>query len=80
MQTVKQDHSLTVEEYLEGEELSDIKHEYIGGEVYAMVGATWGHNLISSNVSREIGVHLKGKPCNTFSSDMKVKIANDFFY
>ena len=71
---------LTVEEYLEGETFSDVKHEYIDGEVYAMVGATNAHNLIAGNAFGEIRNHLKGNPCNAYVSDMKVKVENKFFY
>jgi len=72
-------------EYLEGELISDVKHEYIDGEVYAMAGASMKHNLISSNVSRELGNKLKenNSACNIFSSDMKVKvngIKTGYFY
>jgi Uma2 family endonuclease len=71
---------LTVEEYLEGETFSDVRHEYINGRIYAMVGATTNHNRISRNAVRRIENHLEGKLCETFVSDMKVKIKNNFFY
>lgn len=63
------------EEYLEAELLSEVKHEYIGGTVYAMAGASRNHNLIVSNVLSEIRNKLKqqNSPCDIFSSDMKVK-------
>jgi len=72
--------TLTIEEYLKGETFSDIKHEYIDGEAYAMVGATQAHNIISFNIAREIGNFLKGQPCQTYISDMKVRVKNNFFY
>jgi len=74
------EHFISVSEYLQGEQLSDIKHEYIDGEVYAMGGASRSHNIISSNVARILGNHLENTPCTTFSSDMKVKANNCFFY
>jgi Uma2 family endonuclease len=80
MSKAKQSQHLTVEEYLEGENFSDIKHEYIDGQVYAMVGATSAHNIISGNIFGEIRSHLKGKPCQPFMSDMKVKQDSKFFY
>ena len=66
---------ISEEDYLEGELLSEIKHEYIDGTVYAMSGASRNHNLIVSNVLSEIKNKLKQQksPCDVFSSDMKVK-------
>lgn len=37
---------ISLQEYLEGEEYSDVKYEYVAGHVYAMVGASATHNLI----------------------------------
>ena len=80
MSKVEQSQLLTEEEYLEGENLSDVKHEYIDGRVYAMVGATWGHNTISGNIFRKMGNHLEGKPCKPGTSDVKIKVENNFYY
>ncbi len=76
---------ITEEDYLEGEQLSEVKHEYIDGNIYAMAGASAKHNLISGNINRELSSQLKNKksPCDVFSSDMKVKISHlttRFFY
>ena len=67
-------------EYLDGEQLSDIKHEYIDGEVYAMSGASANHNRIAGNLYRKLGNHLDNQPCQPYTSDMKVKIGSKFFY
>ncbi len=67
-------------EYLEGEKIGEIKHEYIDGEVYAMAGASREHNTVSSNISRHFGNHLENTSCLVFSSDMKIKAGNDFYY
>lgn len=66
--------------YLDGELLSDIRHEYIEGEVYAMVGAHKYHNQIVMTVSNFFYNHLLGKPCQPYASDMKVKIDRKYFY
>ena len=75
---------ISEEEYLENEQISDIKHEYIDGEVYAMAGASRNHNQLSHTISRLFGNHLDETPCNVFASDMKVKVGskhnNNFFY
>ncbi|HEY4712665.1 MAG TPA: Uma2 family endonuclease, partial [Aquirhabdus sp.] len=71
---------LSEAEYLAGEEISDIKHEYIDGQVYAMSGASANHNRLAGNVHTAFNVHLKGKSCQPYTSDMKVKIGSRYFY
>lgn len=74
---------LSVEEYIEGELHSEVKHEYLAGEVYAMAGASDAHNLIAINLTTALHRHLRGGPCRVFMSDMKVRIQNmreDYFY
>jgi Uma2 family endonuclease len=73
---------LSPDEYLAGEEHSPIKHEYIDGQVYAMVGATDVHVTIALNTATLIRDHLRGKGCRTYISDMKLRVesANRFFY
>ena len=71
---------ISQEEYLEGELISETKHEYIDGEVFAMAGASRNHERIAGNVYRHLGNHLQGKPCEPFSSDLKVKVGSKFFY
>mgnify|MGYP000249289468 CR=1 FL=1 len=73
-------YGVSEQEYLAGELLSDIRHEYINGEIYAMAGAHKDHNLITMTVSNLFYNHLKDKPCQPYASDMKVKIDTNFFY
>lgn len=68
------------EDYLAGELTREIKHEYIDGYVYAMAGASRNHERIAGNIYREFGNHLKNKPCEPFSSDLKIKAGSRFFY
>ena len=73
--------NLTVSEYLQLELESEIRHEYVVGEVYAMVGASKNHNRIVANIYVRLHQHLKGGGCEAFFSDMKVKIEDlDIFY
>lgn len=69
-------------DYLQNEELSDIKHEYFDGEIFAMSGAKANHQRIKGNVFAEVRQHLKGTPCEAFQSDMKVRAdkGNKYFY
>lgn len=78
-QVVKQQF-ISEAEYLAGEKIAEIKHEYIDGDVFAMAGASASHNRISLNVARKFGNHLEGKPCQPYISDMKVKIGTKYFY
>lgn len=71
---------LPIHDYLEGELLSPIKHEYIDGDVYTMAGASSNHNRLVANIVREFGVHLKNTPCEPFASYMKVRVEDNFFY
>lgn len=73
--------NLTVKEYLDGELVSDIRHEYIAGQVFAIAGASANHNLIAGNMYSRLRSHLRGSKCSTFMSDMKVRIQTaDIFY
>ena len=65
---------ISVEDYLAGELVSPIKHEYLGGVVHAMAGARVGHNDITRNTLLAIGTRLRGKPCKPYTSDMKIRI------
>lgn len=74
MTAPKQATSLTIAEYLAGEELSDVKHEYLGGTVHAMAGASNQHNAIAVNALGFLLAKLRGKSCRPFNSDTKVRI------
>ena len=73
---------LTLDDYLEIERASEFKNDYVNGQIIAMSGESLSHGRIKSNVHREISYHLKGKPCEVFTSDMKVKVegASPFKY
>ncbi len=80
MSLTQKHQNLSQAEYLEGEALSDAKHELIDGDVYAMAGTSANHERLSTNLLIAIGVHLKTSPCEPFSSDMKVKAHSNFYY
>lgn len=65
---------LTVDEYLAAERASDVKHEYLGGRVYAMAGARTDHNRVVTSLLITLGEALRGNPCEPFNSDMKVRV------
>ena len=82
MIAVKSDHYLNPDEYLAMELKSEIKHEYIDGEVYAMAGTSKDHNIISLNLALLLRMGLKGSTCQVFMADIKVRIEEGrrFFY
>jgi Uma2 family endonuclease len=67
-------YDLSVLEYLEAEAKSEIRHEYIDGQVFAMEGRSRNHNRICLNIASRLSSHLRGSECNVFMSDMKVKL------
>jgi Uma2 family endonuclease len=80
VQTARAIDFLSVEEYLEGEEISTVKHEYVGGVVYAMSGASDAHNTIALNIAAALKGKLRGGQCRVFMSDVKARLADDEFY
>lgn len=74
---------IPVEDYLSGEQLSEVRHEYIGGEVHAMASASEDHNTIAGNIFASLHGHLRGKRCRPFMADVKVRLevlGDDIFY
>jgi Uma2 family endonuclease len=62
-------------EYLAAEAVSDVRHEFLDGDVYAMAGGTFEHGALSVAVTGDLRESLRGKPCRVFSSDVRVHIA-----
>lgn len=71
---------LSVEDYLAGEIDSPVRHEYVGGEIYARAGASDRHNRIAINLTSRLDAHLAGDACAVFMSGMKVRVAPTVFY
>lgn len=74
---------ISPEEYLAEEELREIRHEYLNGDIYAMAGTTVDHNRIAGNIHTALNVHLRGQTCEPFINDMKAHIAvahGEWFY
>jgi Uma2 family endonuclease len=70
-------HHLSFDDWLEGERASlEGRSEYVGGEVFAMTGASVEHNAIVANIVRELGTQMKGRPCQVYANDLKVRISS----
>ncbi len=65
---------VAVDDYLAGELVSPVKHEYLGGVVYAMAGARNAHNLIASNCLGALHGRLRGQRCRAYNSDTKIRL------
>ena len=65
---------ISVDDYLAGELVSPVKHEYLGGIVYAMAGAINSHNAIASNTLVALGSRLRGQICRPYNSDTKIRV------
>lgn len=74
--------TISIDDYLRAEERSPVKHEYVNGQLYAMVGSSQGHNIISMNVAQFFHALTKGSSCRTFMADIKVRVEqnNSFYY
>lgn len=64
----------TAEEYYCRERAAAYKSEYVNGEILAMAGGSSRHSLIKSNLMRELGNRLKGKPCAPYDSDQRLRV------
>ncbi len=75
---------LSVEEYLEGEQYAEVRHEFIDGVVYAMSGGTRNHNRIALNISYALEEGLENGPCKHFINDIKLRVqtleSESFYY
>src|SRR5258708_16703369 len=65
--------AITDAQYLDLERLSEIRHEFLDGVVYAMAGESPDHSTICFNLAAITGPQLREKPCRGFSPNMKVR-------
>ncbi len=66
---------ITSEDYLERERKAETKSEYFRGEIFAMAGASTRHVLIVTNLVRELSQTLRQRPCNVYSTDLRLKVS-----
>jgi Uma2 family endonuclease len=65
---------MTYLEYLEAEVTSDVRHEFLNGEVWAMAGGSPEHAALAAALIRELGTSLRGTPCRVYTSDLRIRI------
>lgn len=71
---------MTVAEFLRYEELSEIRHEYVAGELYAMSGVTRRHNRIAGNIFARLLAAAGEGPCQPLIVDVMFRVADDAIY
>lgn len=71
---------ISVAEYLAGERDGSVRHEYVAGNLYAMIGGSVYHNRIAGALFALLRERLRGRPCDVFMADMKVRTQQAFYY
>lgn len=71
---------ISPQEYLALEKQAVYKSEYIAGTIVAMSGASREHNLIVTNIVISLGQQLRGRPCEVYANDMRVKMPASNLY
>jgi Uma2 family endonuclease len=75
-------HWISPQEYLAGELVADVKHEYVDGEVFAMSGASRRHARIVGNLLIALRPVADKRGCDAYANDVKVRVAaaNAYYY
>jgi Uma2 family endonuclease len=64
----------TFEDYLALEEVSEVRHEFLDGQAWAMAGGTPEHAAVAGNITTLLNVQLRGRRCRVFSSDLRIRV------
>jgi Uma2 family endonuclease len=68
-----------IEQYFLIEEMSEVKHEYFDGEIFAMAGGSRDHDTIAGNVFAFLHGALRASPCQAFSSNMRIRTPSGLY-
>jgi len=73
---------MTADDFLAWEQIQVEKHEFVAGEVFAMVGTRREHVVVSGNIFAALKQHLRGTPYHAYIADLKLRVeaADAFFY
>jgi len=73
---VAQGHAVfhTFREYLSHDEVSNTKHEYLNGQIFAMAGASPEHSALIASVTTHLSNQVRGGPCRVHMSDLRVRV------
>jgi Uma2 family endonuclease len=64
----------TIEEYVRLEEYSNVRHEYDGGQIYALAGGTPEHGTYAANIIGLLTAQLRSRPCRVHTSDVRIRV------
>jgi Uma2 family endonuclease len=71
---------LTPEAYLAYEQDQPVRHELVDAHLNALTGSSDRHEEIALSLASALRVHLRGGPCRVYKGDLKVRVADDFYY
>jgi Uma2 family endonuclease len=63
---------MSLPDFLAWEEAQPLRHERVGGHVWAMTGGTLGHNAIALSLVFALRQRLADTPCRVFAMDVRV--------
>ena len=69
-------HRWTTERFLAWEERQELRYEFDGFQPIAMAGGTAARAAIQRNLIVALGIGLRGKPCQSYGSELKIKVAD----
>jgi Uma2 family endonuclease len=64
----------TFRDYLAHDEMSNTKHEYLDGQIYAMAGGTPEHSALIASVTTHLSNQVRGGSCRVHMSDLRVRV------
>src|ERR1051326_7340501 len=70
---------VTEEQYLALDRAAEIRSEFLDGEMFAMAGASLEHLRLQQNISSGLDLVLRGKGCEVFGSDMRVRVSHRMY-
>jgi Uma2 family endonuclease len=70
----------TAEEYLALEEKAGSKSEYYNGQILAMAGGSYNHNIIAGNINAIFNQFAASNPCVAFTGDMRLLVKSSGLY
>lgn len=67
-------HRYTYADYVGVEQISDTRHEFYDGEIYAMAGGTEEHAALSAELVWQLATAVRERSCRVYTSDLRVYV------
>ena len=68
------------QDYLDADRQAERKSEYLDGDMFAMAGASYAHNVIVANLVADLHAPLKGRDCTVTPSDLRLGLPSGHAY